>query len=101
MTYSILIRDKKDKSIYRFLQIKEEIMEEVPKEVEDPDTHEVRTETELVGTGKFETVNYKESDKDKFEKKCIESLNTYNRTEIVPIALEEYDVDLLWNSDNI
>ena len=41
-----LIRDKKDKSIYRFLQIKEEIMEEVPKEVEDPDTHEVRTETE-------------------------------------------------------
>lgn len=100
MTYSILIRDKKDKSIYRFLQIKEEIMEEVPKEVEDPDTHEVRIETELVGTGKFQTVNYKESDKDKFETKCIELLNTYNRTEIVPVTLEEYDVDLLWNSDN-
>lgn len=83
MQYSVLIRDKRDKSIYRFLQIKEEIMEEIPKEVEDPDTHEVRTETELVGTGKFQTVSYKESDKDKFEEKCIELLNTYNRTEIV------------------
>ena len=58
--YSVLIRDKKDKSIYRFLQVKEEIMEEVSKEVEDPDTHEIRTETESVGTGKFQTVNYKE-----------------------------------------
>lgn len=101
MQYSVLIRDKRDKSLYRFLQIKEEIMEEVPKEVEDPDTHEVRTETELVGTGKFQTVSYKESCKDKFEKKVIELLNTYNRTEIIPVALEEYDVDLLWNSDNV
>lgn len=101
MNYSVLIQDKKDKSVYRFLQIKEEIMEEVSKEIEDPDTHEVRTETELIGTGKFSTVKYKESDKDKFEKKVIELLNTYNRTEIVPVSLEEYDVDLLWNSDNV
>lgn len=101
MNYSVLIQDKKDKSVYKFLQIKEEIMEEVSKEVEDPDTHEVRTETELVGTGKFQTVKYREENKDKFEEKCIELLNTYNRTEIVPVALEEYDVDLLWNSDNI
>lgn len=101
MNYSVLIQDKKDKSVYRFLQVKEEIMEEVSKEIEDPDTHEVRTETELIGTGKFSTVKYKESDKDKFEKKVIELLNTYNRTEIVPVSLEEYDVDLLWNSDNV
>ena len=99
MNYSVLIQDKKDKSVYRFLQVKEEITEEVSKEVEDPDTHEVRTETELIGTGKFSTVKYKESDKNKFEKKVIELLNTYNRTEIVPVSLEEYDVDLLWNSD--
>lgn len=99
--YSVLIQDKKDKSVYKFLQVKEEITEEVSKEVEDPDTHEVRTETELVGTGKFSTVKFKEPDKDKFEKKVIELLNTYNRTEIVPVALEEYDVDLLWNSDNV
>lgn len=97
--YSILIQDKKDKSVYRFLQVKEEVMEEIPREVEDPDTHEVRTETELVGTGKFQTVKYRESNKDKFEQKCIDLLNTYNRTEIVPVSLEEYDVDLLWNSD--
>ena len=101
MAYSVLIRDKKDKSIYKFLQIKEEIMEEVPKEVEDPDTHEVRTEMELVGTGKFSVVNYKESDKEKFEKKYISLLDTYNRTEIIPVSLEEYDVDLLWDSDNM
>ena len=98
--FSVLIRDKKDKNIYRFLQVKEEVMEEITTEVTDPETNEVRTETELVGTGKFETVNYKESSKDKFEEKCIELLNTYNRTEIVPVSLEEYDVDLLWNSDN-
>lgn len=60
MNYSVLIQDKKDKSVYRFLQVKEEIMEEVSKEIEDPDTHEVRTETELIGTGKFSTVKYKE-----------------------------------------
>ena len=48
--YSVLIRDKKDKTIYRFLQVKEEIMEEVSKEVENPDTHEIRTETESLGT---------------------------------------------------
>lgn len=100
MNYSVLIQDKKDKSVYRFLQVKEEIMDEVSKEVEDPDTHEVRIETELVGSGKFQTVKYKESQKDKFEKKVIELLNTYNRIEIVPVSLEEYDVDLLWNSDN-
>ncbi len=99
--YSVLIRDNKDKSIYRFLQVKEEIMKEVSKEIEDPDTHEVRTETELVGTNQFHTVNYKESAKDKFEEKCIDLLNTYNRTEIVPVSLEEYDVDLLWDSDNV
>ena len=98
--YSILIRDKRDKSIYRFLQIKEEIMEETQKEIEDPDTHEVRTETELVSTGKFQTVKYCEENKDKFEEKCISLLDTYNRTEIVPVSLEEYDVDLLWDSDN-
>lgn len=99
--YSVLIQDKKDKSVYKFLQVKEEIMEEVSKEVEDPNTHEVRTETELIGTGKFSIIKYKESNKDKFEKKVIELLNTYNRTEIVPVSLEEYDVDLLWNSDNV
>lgn len=26
---------------------------------------------------------------------------SFNRTEIVPVALEEYAVDLLWNSDNV
>lgn len=98
--YSILINDKRDKSIYRFLKIKEELMEEISKEIEDPDTHEVRIETEFKKTGKFENRTYKESDKDKFEEKCISLLDTYNRSEIVPVFLEEYDVDLLWNSDN-
>ena len=101
MNYSVLIQDKKDKSVYRFLQVKEEIMEEISKEVEDPDTYEVRTETELVNKNRFQTVKYREENKDKFEEKCIDLLNTYNRTEIVPVALEEYDVDLLWNSDNM
>lgn len=29
--YSVLIQDKKDKSVYKFLQIKEEILEEISK----------------------------------------------------------------------
>lgn len=99
--YSVLIQDKKDKTVYRFLQVKEEIMQEVPREVEDTETHEVRTETELVGTGKYQVVKYKEESKETFEERVIDLLNTYNRTEIVPVALEEYDVDLLWNSDNV
>lgn len=98
--YSVLINDKRDKSIFRFLKIKEEIVEEISKEIEDSDTHEIRTETEYRGTGKFENRMYKEKDKDKFEEKCISLLDTYNRSEIVPVFLEEYDVDLLWNSDN-
>lgn len=98
--YSVMVRDKKDYSVYRFLQVKEEIMEEVSKEVEDPDTHEVRTETELVSTGRYRTTNYKEDKKDKFEEKCVALLDTYNRSEILPISIEEYDVDLLWKSDN-
>lgn len=99
--YSVLIQDKKDRSIFRFLQVRQEIMEEISKEIEDPVTHEIRTETELVGTGKFSVEKYKERNKEVFEKKVIELLNTYNRSEIIPIALEEYDVDLLWNSDNV
>ena len=101
MNYSVLIQDKKDKSVYRFLQVKEEIMEEISKEVEDPDTYEVRTETELVNTNRFQTVKYREENKDKFEEKCIDLLNTYNRTEIFQVDLEEYDIDLIWNSDNM
>lgn len=66
-------------------------MDEKTQEVEDPETHEVRTETESVGTGKFEVRPYKEESKEKFEQKIIDLLNTYNRTEIVPVALEEYD----------
>ena len=99
--YSVLIQDKKDRSIFRFLQVRQEIMEEISKEIEDPVTHEIRTETELVGTGKFSVGKSKERNKEVFEKKVIELLNTYNRSEIIPIALEEYDVDLLWNSDNV
>ena len=83
--YSVLIQDKRDKSMYKFLQVKQEIMNEVSKEVTDPDTNEVRTEIEYVGTGKFETVNYKESEKDKFEAKCIELLNSIINQRHIPL----------------
>ena len=92
--YSILIKEKPN--TYRFLTVKKEIMKEESKEVTDPDTNEVRTETTLVGTGEFETVVYETSDKDEFEKKCIEILNTYNATEFIPINTESYSMDLIW-----
>ena len=42
----------------------------------------------------------KEENKDKFEEKCVSLLDTYNRSEIIPISLEDYSVDLVWSSDN-
>lgn len=95
--YSILIKDKSN--LYRFLTVKEEIMEEVTNEVTDPDTSEVKTEITLVGTGEYHTVTYTTEKKDELEEKCIELLKTYNSTEFMPIDTLGYTTDLIWDSD--
>lgn len=97
--YSILINDKKDKTIYRFLQVKKEITKTINEEVEDPSTHEVRQVEKTVGTGEYETVRYTTEDKDEFEKKFIELLGTYNKNELIPVNVEGYDVDVLWKTE--
>lgn len=94
--YSILIKDKSN--LYRFLTIKQEIMEEKINEITDSETFEVRQETTLVGTGEYETVRYTTSEKDELETKCIELLKTYNITEFIPVDTLEYDTDLVWKS---
>lgn len=96
--YSILIKDKSN--LYRFLTVKQEIMREEFKEVTDPDTNEVRTETTLIGTGDFETVVYSTDDKDELENKCIELLNSYKATDFLPIDTLEYSTDLIWKTSN-
>ena len=98
--YSILIKDAKNIGQYRFLTIKQEVMEEKITEITDPETNEVRTESTLVGTGTYETVTYSTFEKDELEEKCIELLKTYNSTEFIPVDTLTYNVDLLWNSDN-
>ena len=50
-------------------------------------------------TGETQTVNYSTSDKQEFEDKYISLLDTYNRKQIVPISVEEYALDMIFNSD--
>lgn len=99
MAYSILIKDKKNVGLYRFLTVKQEIMKEVTNEVTDSESHEVRTETTLVGTGEYQTVTYSTDEKDELESKCVELLKTYNNTEFIPIDTLGYTTDLIWDSD--
>ena len=96
--YKILIKDTKNAGLYRFLTVKQEIMKEESKEVTDPDTHEVKTETTLIGTGEFKTVTYATESKDELEAKCIELLNSYKATDFMPIDTLKYTTDLVWES---
>lgn len=99
MAYSILVKDTKNTGLYRFLTVKQEIMEGKTTEVTDPDTQEVKTETTLIGTGEYEVVKYSTLDKEELETKCVELLKTYNNTEFMPIDTLGYTTDLIWDSD--
>lgn len=97
--YTILIKDKAN--LYRFLTVKKEILKEETKEVTDPDTQEVRTETTYIGTGEYETVRFETESHDELEDKCIEIFGTYNKNEFIPINTEPFKMDLIWNSKNV
>lgn len=97
--FSILIKDSKNSSMYRFLTVKREVFTEDTKEVTDPETQEVKTETVLIPTGEMETVVYSTESKDELEQKCIELLKSYKLTDFIPIDTLEYDTDLIWKSD--
>lgn len=96
--YSILIKDSKT-GMFRFLTVKQEIMEEHKETVEDESTHEVKEVTTEVGTGKYETVPFATKERDELEKKCIELLNSYKATEFLPIDTLKYSTDLIWDAD--
>ena len=97
--FSILIKDSKNSSMCRFLTVKQEVFTEDTKEVTDPETQEVKTETVLIPTGEMETVVYSTESKDELEQKCIELLKNYKLTDFIPIDTLEYDTDLIWKSD--
>ena len=96
--YSILIKDSKT-GMFRFLTVKQEIMEEHKETVEDEGTHEVKEVITEVGTGEYETVPFETEDRDELEKKCIELLNSYKATEFLPIDTLKYSTDLIWDAD--
>ena len=100
MRYSIMIKDTKDSSIYRLLKIKKEVTETITEEVTDETTGVITTTNKEVGTGEYVTATYETTDKDEFEKKIVEMLNTYNRNQILPIGLEDYNMDLIFVSDS-
>ena len=95
--YSILIKDKSN--LYRFLTIKQEILQEVTKEITDPETKEVRNETSYVGTGEYETVRFETESRDELEDKCIEIFGTYNKNEFMAVNTEPFKIDLIWGSE--
>lgn len=95
--YSILIKDKQN--LYRFLTIKQDVMREESKEVTDPDTKEVRTETIFVPTGDTEVVRFETSSRQELEAKCIEILGSYNKNQFMAINTEPFEMDLLWDCE--
>lgn len=96
----ILIQDEKDKQKWSYLKVKREDTETKTEEVEDPDTHEIKTVTTEVGLGTYSSVIYEESNPAEFEKRCIELLKTYNRPQLDFVDRKEYGIDLLWDLDN-
>ena len=83
--------------MYRYLTVKQEIMQENKETVTDEDTQEVKEVTTLVGTGEQHTVEYSTENKDKLEKTCIELLSSYKVTEFIPIKTLTYTTDLVWS----
>lgn len=100
MRYTILVQNEKDPKLYKFLTVKEPVMEEIKTEITDEETNEVKEVITYKDTGSTKTVNYSESDKQKFEDKYISLLDTYNRKQIIPIAIEDYDLDMIFDSDS-
>lgn len=97
--YSILVKDSKNTSMYRFLTVKQEIFKEESKEVTDHETQEVKIETIQIPTGETETIIYTTDDKDELEQKCIDLLRSYKVTDFIPVDTLEYDTDLIWKSE--
>ena len=75
--FKILIQDEKDKQKWSYLKIKKEDTEVKIEEIEDPDTHEMKTVTTEVGLGTYSSVIYEESDPVEYEKKCVELLRIW------------------------
>lgn len=100
MRYTILVQNDKDPKLFKFLTVKEPIMKEIKTEVTDEETQEVKEVVTYEPTGDTQTVNYSESDKQAFEEKYISLLDTYNRKQIIPIAIEDYNLDMIFNSDS-
>lgn len=100
MRYAILVQNDKDQKLYKFLTIKEPVMKEIKTEVTDEETNEVKEVITYEPTGETKTVNYSESDKQKFEAMYISLLDTYNRKQIIPVSIEDYDLDMIFASDS-
>ena len=75
-------------------------MEEIKTEVTDEETNEVKEVITYEPTGETKTVNYSVSDKQEFEDKYISLLDSYNRKQIIPIAIEDYALDMIFAPDS-
>ena len=100
MRYAVMIQSDKDPKLYKFLTVKESVMKEIKTEVTDEETQEVKEVITYEPTGETQTVNYYESDKQAFEEKYISLLDTYNRKQIIPVSIEDYDLDMIFDSDS-
>ena len=78
--FSILVKDQKNSSMYRFLTVKQEIFTEEIKEVTNPETQEVKNEIVKVPTGETKTVVYSTDNRDDLEQMCIDLLKNSSMT---------------------
>ena len=100
MRYTILVQNERDPKLYKFLTVKEPVMKEIKTEVTDEQTQEVKEVITYEPTGETRTANYTESDKQAFEEKYISLLDTYNRKQIIPVAIEDYNLEMSFDSDS-
>ena len=91
----ILVRDKKNPSLYSFLQVKKEVMKETTEKVDDG-TGNLVDKVVQTPTGQFENVIFATEDADEFEERCKDLLRTYNLDELKFIDDLEYDTDFIW-----
>lgn len=99
MAYSILVRDAKDSKMFRFLTVKEEVTQESVAEETDESTGEVKEVVTSTPTGEYQTVKYQTDDKAALEEKYIALLDSYSRSQIIPVRVEDYALDMVFDSD--
>lgn len=95
--YNIMFREKDGQS-YKFVMVKEEIMQDSIKVTENPDGTKTKEIIE-VGTGKYRYVQFETDDMDELEAKCKELDSKIGYDNVLPIKKVRFGVDFIWDEE--